>query len=98
MFPAYSWHSVKEHVHFLKDVRDARTIRMRILECVLLELFFYRTVFTKPSRMPGFTQASQLNCSESEKRKLLNFVVVGGGPTVSDTARASAALHSCHST
>ncbi|KAF8323703.1 NDE1, mitochondrial external NADH dehydrogenase [Clavulina sp. PMI_390] len=52
---------VKENVHFLKDVRDARAIRMRVLEC--------------------FTQASQPNCSESEKWKLLNFVVVGGGPT-----------------
>ncbi|KAF9515895.1 hypothetical protein BS47DRAFT_1371907 [Hydnum rufescens UP504] len=52
---------VKEYVHFLKDIRDARAIRMRILEC--------------------FTQASQPNCPEDERRKLLNFVVVGGGPT-----------------
>lgn len=29
--------SVKEHVHFLKDVRDARAIRMRILECKVIE-------------------------------------------------------------
>src|SRR5258707_7791091 len=25
--------SVKEHVHFLKNIKDARAIRMRILEC-----------------------------------------------------------------
>ncbi|KAF8333046.1 FAD/NAD-P-binding domain-containing protein [Cantharellus anzutake] len=52
---------VKEYVHFLKNVRDARAIRMRILEC--------------------FTQASQPNCTEAEKQKLMNFVIVGGGPT-----------------
>jgi hypothetical protein len=29
----HAFFSVKEHVHFLKNVRDARAIRMRILEC-----------------------------------------------------------------
>ncbi|KAL0576116.1 hypothetical protein V5O48_005863 [Marasmius crinis-equi] len=52
---------VKEHAHFLKDVKDARAIRSRILEC--------------------FEQASQPFMSDVERRKLLHFCVVGGGPT-----------------
>ncbi|KIY49741.1 FAD/NAD(P)-binding domain-containing protein [Fistulina hepatica ATCC 64428] len=52
---------VKEHGMFLRDVRDARAIRSRIIEC--------------------FEQASQPHLSDVEKRKLLNFCIVGGGPT-----------------
>ncbi|KIM41515.1 hypothetical protein M413DRAFT_445500 [Hebeloma cylindrosporum] len=52
---------VKEHAHFLKDVRDARRIRGRILEC--------------------FEQASQPVLSDQDRRNLLNFCIVGGGPT-----------------
>ncbi|KIK61346.1 hypothetical protein GYMLUDRAFT_42931 [Collybiopsis luxurians FD-317 M1] len=52
---------VKEHAHFLKDVRDARAIRSRILEC--------------------FELANQPTLSDTERRHLLNFCVVGGGPT-----------------
>ncbi|KAF9453319.1 NDE1, mitochondrial external NADH dehydrogenase [Macrolepiota fuliginosa MF-IS2] len=52
---------VKEHAHFLKDVRDARRIRGRILEC--------------------FEQANQPTLSDIERRNLLNFCIVGGGPT-----------------
>ncbi|KAF5392847.1 hypothetical protein D9757_001029 [Collybiopsis confluens] len=52
---------VKEHAHFLKDVRDARAIRSRILEC--------------------FEIANQPTLSDTERRQLLNFCVVGGGPT-----------------
>eukprot|EP00919_Chromeraceae_sp_WS-2016_P041425 GHVR01098698.1.p1 GENE.GHVR01098698.1~~GHVR01098698.1.p1 ORF type:complete len:294 (-),score=31.92 GHVR01098698.1:238-1119(-) len=52
---------VKEHAHFLKDVRDARAIRTRILEC--------------------FEQANQPFLSDVDRRNLLNFCIVGGGPT-----------------
>ncbi|KAF7366460.1 FAD/NAD(P)-binding domain-containing protein [Mycena sanguinolenta] len=52
---------VKEHAHFLKDVKDARAIRIRILEC--------------------FEQAMQPTISDSDRRNLLNFCIVGGGPT-----------------
>ncbi|KAL0068938.1 hypothetical protein AAF712_003931 [Marasmius tenuissimus] len=52
---------VKEHAHFLKDVKDARAIRSRILEC--------------------YEQASQPFMSDLERRKLLHFCIVGGGPT-----------------
>ncbi|TXT15761.1 hypothetical protein VHUM_00264 [Vanrija humicola] len=46
---------------FLKDVRDARRIRLRLLQC--LEL------------------ASEPNITDDERRQLLSFRVVGGGPT-----------------
>ncbi|PPR03369.1 hypothetical protein CVT24_012494 [Panaeolus cyanescens] len=52
---------VKEHAHFLKDIKDARRIRLRILEC--------------------FEQANQPTLSDVERRNLLNFCIVGGGPT-----------------
>ncbi|TRM66893.1 hypothetical protein BD626DRAFT_397028 [Schizophyllum amplum] len=52
---------VKENALFLKDVRDARAIRARILDC--------------------FEQANQPTLSDVERRKLLNFCIVGGGPT-----------------
>ncbi|OJA16568.1 hypothetical protein AZE42_03842 [Rhizopogon vesiculosus] len=52
---------VKEHAHFLKDVRDARAIRTRIIEC--------------------FEQANQPTLSDIQRRNLLNFCIVGGGPT-----------------
>ncbi|KAJ7135458.1 NDE1, mitochondrial external NADH dehydrogenase [Mycena crocata] len=52
---------VKEHAHFLKDVKDARAIRIRILEC--------------------FEQATQPTLSDVQRRNLLNFCIVGGGPT-----------------
>ncbi|KAF5350487.1 hypothetical protein D9756_008688 [Leucocoprinus leucothites] len=52
---------VKEHAHFLKDVKDARRIRSRILEC--------------------FEQANQPTMSDIQRRNLLNFCIVGGGPT-----------------
>lgn len=52
---------VKEHAHFLKDVRDARAIRTRIIDC--------------------FEQANQPVLSDVQRRNLLNFCIVGGGPT-----------------
>ncbi|KAL1413297.1 hypothetical protein Q8F55_001053 [Vanrija albida] len=52
---------VAEHAMFLKDVRDARRIRLRLLQC--LEL------------------ASEPNITDEERRALLSFRVVGGGPT-----------------
>lgn len=66
---------VKEHAHFLKDVKDARRIRGRILEC--------------------FEQANQPTMSDIERRNLLNFCVVGGGPTgVEFSAELFDLLHS----
>ncbi|TFY82516.1 hypothetical protein EWM64_g1499 [Hericium alpestre] len=56
---------VKEHAHFLKDVKDARRIRTRILECT----------------SPRFEQANQPIVTDMDRRRLLNFCIVGGGPT-----------------
>ncbi|KAF8452645.1 NDE1, mitochondrial external NADH dehydrogenase [Boletus edulis BED1] len=52
---------VKQYAHFLKDVRDARAIRTRILDC--------------------FELANQPILSDIQRRNLLNFCIVGGGPT-----------------
>ncbi|KAI0480159.1 pyridine nucleotide-disulfide oxidoreductase-domain-containing protein [Xylariaceae sp. FL0804] len=52
---------VREHAHFLRDVGDARRIRLRVLQC--------------------FERAALPCCGNRERRALLNFVVVGGGPT-----------------
>lgn len=52
---------VKENAYFLKDVKDARKIRSRILEC--------------------FELASQPTLTDLERRNLLHFAIVGGGPT-----------------
>lgn len=50
-----------EHVHYLKDVPDARDIRMKVIE--------------------NFERACLPTTTDEERRKLLSFVVCGGGPT-----------------
>lgn len=50
---------VRENALFLKDIKDARRIRNRIIEC--------------------FDKA--LRASDDDKRKILHFQIVGGGPT-----------------
>lgn len=52
---------VADHATFLKEMRDARVIRRRVLDC--LEL----------AATPGI--------DPEERKRLLTFVVVGGGPT-----------------
>jgi len=52
---------VKENAQFLKDIKDARSIRSRILEL--------------------FAQANLPILSDVDRRKLLHFCIVGGGPT-----------------
>ncbi|KAI0115805.1 FAD/NAD(P)-binding domain-containing protein [Nemania sp. FL0031] len=52
---------VKEHANFLRNVGDARKVRMKILQC--------------------FEKASLPITTDAERRKLLHFAVVGGGPT-----------------
>ncbi|KAI0476980.1 FAD/NAD(P)-binding domain-containing protein [Xylaria cf. heliscus] len=52
---------VKEHAHFLRNVGDARKVRMKILQC--------------------FEKAALPVATDAERRKLLHFAVVGGGPT-----------------
>eukprot|EP01090_Pellita_catalonica_P018821 TRINITY_DN619_c0_g1_i2.p1 TRINITY_DN619_c0_g1~~TRINITY_DN619_c0_g1_i2.p1 ORF type:complete len:440 (-),score=51.04 TRINITY_DN619_c0_g1_i2:459-1778(-) len=52
---------VTEHVHFLKELRDARKIRKRILMC--------------------FERSMEPSTTDEERKRLLHFVIVGGGPT-----------------
>lgn len=52
---------VKEHAHFLRDVGDARAIRLQILQ--------------------AFETAGLPTTSIKERKKLLHFAIVGGGPT-----------------
>ncbi|KAH8890762.1 FAD/NAD(P)-binding domain-containing protein [Thozetella sp. PMI_491] len=74
---------VKEHAHFLRDIGDARRIRLRVLS--LFEQCSYPangdgngyTVGNAGS--PGAPTAKPL--TDDQKRSLLHFAIVGGGPT-----------------
>ncbi|KAK3333230.1 pyridine nucleotide-disulfide oxidoreductase-domain-containing protein [Cercophora scortea] len=56
---------VREHAHFLRDIGDARRIRLRVLS--LFEQCAYPT---------------NAGClTDDDKRTLLHFAIVGGGPT-----------------
>jgi NADH dehydrogenase len=52
---------VKDHANFLRNVGDARRVRMKVLRC--------------------FEKASLPITTDEERRKLLHFAIVGGGPT-----------------
>ncbi|KAL6804839.1 FAD/NAD(P)-binding domain-containing protein [Trichoderma sp. SZMC 28013] len=65
---------VREHAHFLRDVGDARRIRLRVLS-----LFEQCSYPTRSGNKDGSIATNPL--SEDDKRSLLHFVVVGGGPT-----------------
>lgn len=52
---------VKEHASFLRDVGDARRIRMKVLQ--------------------NFERAALPTTTNAERKKLLHFAIVGGGPT-----------------
>lgn len=57
----YGIKGVEENCFFLKELKDARNIRQKIIAC--------------------FEQASNPSLSLNQKKELLHFVVVGGGPT-----------------
>ncbi|OTA60769.1 FAD/NAD(P)-binding domain-containing protein [Hypoxylon sp. EC38] len=52
---------VREHANFLRDVGDARKIRMKVLQ--------------------NFEKAALPITTNEERKKLLHFAIVGGGPT-----------------
>ena len=56
---------VREHAHFLRDIGDARRIRLRVL-----------SLFEQCSYPRGSD-----HLSDADKRQLLHFAIVGGGPT-----------------
>jgi NADH dehydrogenase FAD-containing subunit len=67
---------VTEHAHFLRDIGDARRIRLRVLS--LFEQCSYPSANEDDVVVAPGT-ATPL--SEADKRKLLHFAIVGGGPT-----------------
>ncbi|KAI5465613.1 pyridine nucleotide-disulfide oxidoreductase-domain-containing protein [Mariannaea sp. PMI_226] len=52
---------VKEHANFLRDIGDARAVRLKVLQ--------------------AFEKAAIPTMSDADRKKLLHFAVVGGGPT-----------------
>lgn len=70
---AFNVPGVKEHAHFLKDVKDARRIRGRILECPWISPNYHKS----SNASAGFEQANQPFLTDIERRHLLNFCVVG---------------------
>lgn len=74
---------VKENALFLKDVSDARAIRWRILG-------LFETANAKQHQFASEQQqrgdGKLTTQQEDEIKKLLSFVIVGGGPTGSEFA------------
>lgn len=62
---------VRQHAHFLRDIGDARRIRLRVLS--LFEQCSY------PSKNGAGGTGKLL--TDDDKRSLLRFAIVGGGPT-----------------
>ncbi|KAH6888558.1 putative pyridine nucleotide-disulfide oxidoreductase [Thelonectria olida] len=52
---------VKEHANFLRDIGDARAVRLKVLQ--------------------AFEKAALPTSSVADRKRLLHFAVVGGGPT-----------------
>jgi NADH:ubiquinone reductase (non-electrogenic) len=61
MTNTFNIEGVRENALFIREVSDARLIRIKVIEC--------------------FENASLPDLSEEAKKKLLRFVVCGGGPT-----------------
>ena len=77
-YAAFGIPGVTEHAHFLKDVRDARAIRMRLVECLSLPSLPHRGgKADNYSCTTGFEQASQPTIDDATRRKLLTFCIVG---------------------
>jgi NADH dehydrogenase FAD-containing subunit len=66
---------VKDNALFLKDVGDARKIRKRILDCKSAGSLKLTCQLT----CRGFETASLPSTSDTLRKQLLNFAVVGGG-------------------
>ncbi|KAK0736999.1 pyridine nucleotide-disulfide oxidoreductase-domain-containing protein [Apiosordaria backusii] len=64
---------VREHAHFLRDIGDARRVRLRVLS--LFEQCSY------PSNPNSGPNSNGNLLTDDDKRALLHFAVVGGGPT-----------------
>lgn len=69
---------VREHANFLRDIGDARRIRLRVLS--LFEQCSYPSASTDDVQVAS-TPGAPTPLTEADKRKLLHFAIVGGGPT-----------------
>lgn len=68
---------VREHAHFLRDIGDARRIRLRVLS--LFEQCSHPSPTSRDVSTDHGDTAAHL--TDAEKRSLLHFAIVGGGPT-----------------
>ncbi|KAK4456141.1 pyridine nucleotide-disulfide oxidoreductase-domain-containing protein [Podospora aff. communis PSN243] len=70
---------VREHAHFLRDIGDSRRIRLRVLslfeQCAHQDAELADTT----TQDAGAHRAGHL--TDEDRRSLLHFAVVGGGPT-----------------
>ena len=69
---------VKEHAHFLRDIGDARRIRLRVLS------LFEQCAYPDGAGNGGGTggpDRTRRPLTDEDKRALLHFAIVGGGPT-----------------
>lgn len=64
---------VAENAFFLKEVDQARRVRLKILEC------FERVGIHTVTNLLIMRQASEPFSTPAERKKMLTFVVVGGG-------------------
>ncbi|KAK1751705.1 FAD/NAD(P)-binding domain-containing protein [Echria macrotheca] len=67
---------VREHAHFLRDIGDARRIRLRVLS--LFEQCSHRSVDPANKSTEDDTAG---HLTDDDRRNLLHFAIVGGGPT-----------------
>jgi|SRR5882762_3546109 NADH dehydrogenase FAD-containing subunit len=79
-----------EHSFQLKTVRDAQSIRRRIMGKTFLSL--KPACFSHVGAIDNFEAASQPTTTPEERKRLLSFVVCGGGPTGVETAAVCAIL------
>lgn len=69
---------VRQHAHFLRDIGDARRIRLRVLS--LFEQCAHRS--SSHITIPQNTQDRTAgHLADDDRRSLLHFAIVGGGPT-----------------
>jgi NADH dehydrogenase FAD-containing subunit len=68
---------VRQHAHFLRDIGDARKIRLRVLS--LFEKCSYPNGNSRAATIAEGTATKPL--TDEEKSELLHFAIVGGGPT-----------------
>jgi len=81
-----------EHCFQLKTVGDAQAIRRRILGGYLCSPNSPIHPFCIAD---NFETASLPSTSEEERKRLLSFVVCGGGPTGVETAAVRIFVHTC---